>query len=121
MSAKNPGKQPVRSPKKITHEYVRFHWVQRIEHALLLTSFTLLGVTGLPQKFSTAGWAQAMIGFFGGIDTIRLIHHVCAIVLMLIAVYHILDMGYQIFVRRTRLTMLPGVQDVKDACPGFRV
>jgi formate dehydrogenase subunit gamma len=119
MSTKISEKQPVRPPKKITREYVRFHWIQRIEHALLLTSFTLLGVTGLPQKFSTAGWAQAMIGFFGGIDTIRLVHHICAIVLMFIAVYHILDMGYQIFVRRTRLTMLPGVQDVKDAFQAF--
>jgi cytochrome b subunit of formate dehydrogenase len=86
---------------------------------LLLTSFSLLGITGLPQKFSSTGWAQAMIGFFGGIETTRLIHHVCAIVLMLLAVYHILDIGYKIFVRRTRLSMLPGIQDVKDAYQAF--
>lgn len=107
-----PNKHPLRL-------YERFHWTQRIEHALLLTSFSLLGLTGLPQKFSTTGWAQAMIGFFGGIETTRLIHHISAIVLMLVAIYHILDVGYKIFVLRTRLSMLPGVQDVKDAFQAF--
>jgi len=99
--------------------YDRFHWTQRVEHILLLTSFTMLGFTGLPQKFSTAGWAQALVHFFGGIETTRLIHHICAIILMFLAIYHILDIGYKIFVRRTRLSMLPGIQDIKDAFQSF--
>ncbi len=104
---------------KSTRTYERFHWTQRVEHILLLTSFTMLGFTGLPQKFSTAGWAQALVHFFGGIETTRLIHHICAIVLMFLAIYHILDIGYKIFVRRTRLSMLPGIQDIKDAFQSF--
>jgi cytochrome b subunit of formate dehydrogenase len=40
-------------------------------------------------------------------------------VVMLLAVYHILDIGYLIFVRRTHLSMLPGIQDVKDAGQAF--
>jgi len=96
-------------------QYERFHWPQRVAHALLLTSFTLLGITGLPQKYAAADWAQAMIRFFGGIETTRLIHHTSAVVLMLLAVYHTVDIGYKIFVRRVRLTMLPGFKDVKDA------
>ena len=104
--------QPIR-------QYERFHWTQRIAHALLLTSFTLLGITGLPQKFASAGWAQAMIAFFGGIETTRLIHHVCAVILMFLAIYHILDAGYKIFVLHTRLSMLPGVKDVIDALQTF--
>ena len=99
--------------------YERFHWTQRIEHILLITSFSLLGITGLPQKYSTTGWAQALIQFFGGIETTRLIHHICAIVLMLLAIYHILDIGYKIFVRRTRLSMLPGIKDLIDAFQAF--
>jgi cytochrome b subunit of formate dehydrogenase len=38
---------------------------------------------------------------------------------MFLAIYHILDIVYKIFVRRTRLSMLPGVQDVKDALQAF--
>jgi cytochrome b subunit of formate dehydrogenase len=111
--------KPGPKKKSLLRIYTRFHWIQRIEHAFLLISFTLLGLTGLPQKFSTAGWAQAMIGFFGGIETTRLIHHVFAIIVMLLAIHHILDIGYQIFVKHTRLSMLPGIQDIKDAWQAF--
>lgn len=104
---------------KSSRTYERFHWTQRVEHILLLTSFTMLGFTGLPQKFSSAGWAQALVHFFGGIETTRLIHHICAIILMFLAIYHILDIAYKIFVRRTRLSMLPGIQDIKDAFQSF--
>jgi hypothetical protein len=99
--------------------FERFHWMQRVAHALLLATFTLLAITGLPQKFAQAGWAQAMIGFFGGIDTTRQIHHVSAIVMMLLAIYHLLDIGYKIFVRRTSLSMLPTLKDVQDALQAF--
>lgn len=119
MSEKKVIKKQSPLKKKPLRIYNRFHWTQRVEHALLLISFTLLGLTGLPQKFSTSGWAQALIGLFGGIETTRLIHHTFAIVIMLLAVYHILDIGYLIFVRRTRLSMLPGIQDVKDAFQAF--
>jgi cytochrome b subunit of formate dehydrogenase len=119
MSPKAVVNKKIRSPHKSSRTYERFHWVQRVEHIILLTSFTLLGFTGLPQKFSTAGWAQALVHLFGGIETTRLIHHICAIILMFLAIYHILDIGYKIFVRRTRLSMLPGIQDIKDAFQAF--
>lgn len=99
--------------------YERFDWMQRIAHVLLLATFLLLAITGLPQKFALAGWAQAMIGFFGGIDTTRKIHHVAAIFLILLGIYHLLDIGYKIFVRRTRLSMLPTFKDVRDALQAF--
>jgi cytochrome b subunit of formate dehydrogenase/cytochrome c551/c552 len=111
--------QPVQPGIRQPRQYERFHWTQRIAHALLLTSFTLLGITGLPQKFAQYGWAQAMIGFFGGIETTRLIHHVSAVALVLLAIYHFLDIAYKIFVRRTSLTMLPTLKDVKDALQAF--
>ncbi len=119
MSEKKPVEKPNQAPKQPARVYERFQWPQRIAHALLLTSFSLLGITGLPQKFATTGWAEAMIRFFGGIETTRLIHHICAIVLMFLAIYHILDVGYKIFVRRTRLTMLPGIKDLIDAFQAF--
>ena len=112
-------KPPVQADMPRPRQYERFHWTQRIAHALLLASFSLLGLTGLPQKFAMAGWAQAMIAFFGGIETTRMIHHVSAIVLMLLAIYHFLDTGYKIFVRRTSLSMLPNLKDVKDALQAF--
>ncbi len=116
---KTVNKKKAQANEQPVRQYERFHWTQRIAHALLLTSFTLLGLTGLPQKFATTGWAEAMIQFFGGIEVTRLIHHVCAVVLMLLAIYHILDAGYKIFVQRVRLSMLPGVKDITDALQAF--
>lgn len=119
MSKPTTKKIPPVKKKKSAPNYDRFHWAQRISHAILLTSFSLLGLTGLPQKYPLAAWAQGMVRFFGGIETTRLIHHISATVLMLISIYHILDIGYKIFVRRVRLTMLPGIKDVIDAWQAF--
>jgi thiosulfate reductase cytochrome b subunit len=96
MSERITATKQKKTPAWTGRMYERFHWTQRIAHALLLTSFSLLGITGLPQKFATTGWAQAMIQFLGGIETTRLIHHICAILLMLLAIYHLLDAGYNI-------------------------
>jgi cytochrome b subunit of formate dehydrogenase len=94
--------------------YRRFTLSQRIEHALLLASFTVLGLTGIPQKFSTAVWADGLIDIMGGIESVRIVHRVAAVVLMLETIYHGGAVTYKVFVERVRLTMLPTWQDVKD-------
>jgi formate dehydrogenase gamma subunit len=99
--------------------YERFSRYQRIEHLLLIGSFTTLAVTGLPQKYITAGWAQTMIALMGGIELTRQIHHIAAIVLMLETVYHLVSVGYRVLVRHTRLSMLPGLRDVREAIGSF--
>ena len=94
--------------------YLRFGFWQRLEHVVLLVSFTILAITGLPQKYSAQPWAGMMIEAMGGIETTRLIHHVAAIVLLAGAIYHFIVVSYKVFVKRVSLTMLPGWQDVKD-------
>ena len=97
----------------------RFDLWQRVDHIVLLTSFTVLGFTGIPQMFSAQPWATWMILAMGGIETVRIIHRVAATMLMLGAIYHGGLMTYKVFVRRVRMTMLPGWQDVKDAFQAF--
>lgn len=109
MAAKTaPAREPQRS-------YVRFTLIQRIEHLIMLLSFTTLGLTGLPQKFAASPISQSIVNFLGGIEALRAIHHVAATVMMLGTIYHIIVVGYKIFVLHTRMTMLPSFQDVKDA------
>lgn len=100
-------------------KYRRFDTWQRIDHIVLLTSFTVLGITGIPQMFSVHPWATWAILAMGGIETVRIVHRVAATILMLGAIYHGGVMTYKVFVRRVRLTMLPGWQDVKDAFQAF--
>ncbi|HVP20856.1 MAG TPA: cytochrome b/b6 domain-containing protein [Anaerolineaceae bacterium] len=96
--------------KKIT----RFTLLQRIEHWLLFLSFTTLAVTGLSQKYALSGISDAIIGFLGGIENVRAIHHFAAIIFMLEAVYHLVVIGYKLLVLRLRASLLPGSEDVID-------
>lgn len=96
-------------------QILRFPLSDRIEHIIMITSFTVLAVTGLPQMYSTWPIMQAVIGGLGGIETVRIIHRVAASVLILGSIWHIAVMGYKIYVKRVRLTMLPGWSDVVNA------
>jgi cytochrome b subunit of formate dehydrogenase len=102
-----------------TNTHRRFALSQRVEHVVMLVSFITLAVTGLPQKYAAAAWADAMIKFFGGIETARIIHRYAATVLMLVAVYHFTAVAYRVVVRRVRMTMLPTVRDARDALQTF--
>ncbi|MFM8423745.1 MAG: hypothetical protein ACKOBL_01090, partial [Chloroflexota bacterium] len=98
----------------VTNAYMRFPLARRIEHWVMMLSFTLLGMTGLPQRFPDAGLSKAILGILGGIETLRTIHHVSAIVMMFGTAWHILVMGYSVFVLRDQMSMLPTLQDAKD-------
>lgn len=100
--------------QKTTRTYERFPLARRIEHIVMLLSFTTLGLTGLPQKFPTADISVSFVNLIGGIENLRSIHHFAAVVMMLGTAWHILVFGYLAYVRRTRMTMLPTLQDAKD-------
>ncbi len=99
--------------------YPRFTLAQRIEHLTQLVSFTVLAVTGLPQKFVTAPWAEGMIVALGGIEQVRIVHRVAATVLLIATVYHLVMLGYKLYVTRVKLTMLPALKDAVDAWQVF--
>jgi hypothetical protein len=48
--------------------YIRFPLWRRVEHLIMLLSFTTLGLTGLPQKFSSSPVSIAVIQGLGGIE-----------------------------------------------------
>ena len=95
--------------------YVRFSVAQRVEHLLMLLSFATLGLTGLLQKYASITFSVRVIDLLGGVENLRIVHHTAALVMMLGTAYHIIVVGYKVFVERQRLSMLPGLQDAKDA------
>jgi cytochrome b subunit of formate dehydrogenase len=99
---------------KVTQAYLRFPLARRIEHWVMMLSFTTLGLTGIPQKFSQSPISLAILQALGGIESLRTIHHVAAIVMMFGTAWHILVMGYSVFVLRDQMSMLPTLQDAKD-------
>jgi formate dehydrogenase gamma subunit len=98
----------------LVRTYERFPLVRRIEHWVMMLSFTILAITGLPQRFSSSPISIAFVSMLGGIEVLRNIHHIAAIVMMLGTGWHLLMFGYLAYVRHTRLTMLPTLQDMKD-------
>ncbi|MEJ2246030.1 MAG: hypothetical protein P8Y80_08160 [Acidobacteriota bacterium] len=92
----------------------RFTVPQRMEHFLLAVSFTVLGLTGLVQKFGLNPLSEYLISLMGGIEMTRLIHRVGAIVFALLSLYHVLAVCYKFFVQRVRMTMIPVLKDVAD-------
>ena len=99
--------------------YLRFQVAQRIEHLVLILSFTILGLTGLPQKYSLAPISQAIINGLGGIEAVRVIHRFAATIFVLEAVYHLVVVGYMVFVMRRKASMLPGIKDATDGMQWF--
>lgn len=99
---------------KVTQAYIRFPLARRIEHWIMMLSFVTLGLTGVPQKFADSNISLAIIRGLGGIETLRTIHHTAAIVMMFGTAWHILVMGYSVFVLRDKMSMLPSLQDAKD-------
>lgn len=93
----------------------RFPLARRIEHLVMLLSFSTLALTGLVQKYPLSDVSIFLVGLFGGVEVMRLIHRVAAVVMMLGCGYHVLVMGYKIYVRREPLSMLPGIKDARDA------
>ncbi len=97
-----------------TTTYVRFPVARRIEHIVLITTFVLLATTGLPQKYPTSAISTFIVQLLGGIENLRDIHHLTSVLVMFAVMYHLLNIGYHIFVLRSKMSMMISLQDAKD-------
>ena len=96
-----------------TKTFTRFDLLQRIQHIVFLISFSLLGFTGLPQKYPLAPFSVWFFNLIGGIEVSRFIHHTSAIVMMIISIVHALDVAYRILVLRNPINMIPWIDDLQ--------
>ncbi len=104
---------------KETKTYLRFGLARRIEHFLLILSFSTLGLTGLVQKYALNDVSLWLVQVLGGIETVRIIHRVAATVFALEGIYHVVLLGYILYVQRKQASMLPGIKDASDALQVF--
>ena len=61
-------------------QYTRFTPFERFLHMLVVTSFLLLVITGMPLKFYYSDWAKVIFHLIGGAGVARSLHHFGAIV-----------------------------------------
>jgi cytochrome b subunit of formate dehydrogenase len=100
--------------------YVRFSFAQRCLHGALAGSFLGLAFTGLPLRFSTAPWMQALARGVGGFGAILFFHKFCALVLTVAFLIHLADIAYRIVAKREWSllwgpnSMVPRWKDIQD-------
>ena len=69
--------------------YQRFRPVDRFVHFLVIVSFMLLVITGMPIKFHDAPWAQSFFDLIGGAAVAAAVHRFAAIITLAYFVIHI--------------------------------
>ena len=93
----------------------RFSISQNWEHAILLISGTVLLLTGLPQKYRTTSWSQQLLSTPERLEIIQLVHHIAAVTLIFLAVYHLGRAIYLMTQKRLSAAIFPTLQDLSDA------
>lgn len=91
----------------------RFSLKERIQHFVLIFSFVTLCFTGLMQTFSEwfpIAWVINVL--LGGVDTLRVIHHLAAFVFAVQTVLHGFDILTHWFVKREAGSMFPVWSDL---------
>lgn len=114
--------------------FTRFPPFERFLHFLVVTSFLLLVITGMPLKFYYTSWAKIIFNLLGGTETARTLHHFGAIITFLYFGLHVVKLANRAWQSRgllrggtlrekcVRLTgvifgpdsMIPTWQDAKD-------
>jgi formate dehydrogenase subunit gamma len=94
--------------------FVRFSASQRLEHLILMVSFGTLAVTGLLQTLSFLPPIALVVQLLGGVDAIRTIHRLAALVSAIQSVYHLWRILELWFVKRERGSMWPCARDLAN-------
>jgi formate dehydrogenase subunit gamma len=90
---------------------LRFDTQQRAQHILIISSFFVLAITGLPLKYSDwviSGWWMAMMH---GVSNVRTVHHYAAWVMIAACAYHLMYLAVS---RPVSTEMLPKFKDLGD-------
>ena len=115
--------------------YTRFQPFDRFLHLLIVTSFLLLVLTGMPLKFYYTDWAKTLFGVLGGPEVARTLHHFGAVITLLYFTLHVTDTTIHLWKHRSFLwdpktgkmrlsriwvamahpdSMIPSKQDLED-------
>jgi formate dehydrogenase subunit gamma len=93
---------------------VRFSRRQRAEHVAVMSLFAVLALTGLPQRFFEAGWAQTIVVALGGIDRVRWFHRIAGLLFSILLVTHVSTIIIGLGIGRMTPTLLPTRKDFHD-------
>lgn len=73
--------------------YVRFRPVDRFLHGMMIFSFLLVVLTGMPLKFYYTDWAKSFLDILGGQAVAAILHRAGAIIMIFAFAVHILTLA----------------------------
>jgi len=103
-----------------SRHYRRFTLGERYLHAILMTTFLGLALTGLPLRFSGAVWSVRFAHAVGGLAAILFFHKFCAVVLTVAFLIHVANVFYRGLVKREKgifwgpTSLIPQPRDIRD-------
>ncbi len=80
--------------------FTRFTPFDRFLHFLVVTSFLLLVLTGMPLKFYYTDWAKTIFNILGGAEVARSLHHFAAIVTLAYFGLHLVELALKMWHNR---------------------
>ena len=98
----------------------RFTRWQRVQHLCVMSLFTLLCVTGLPQRFFDSEWAQWLLSLFGGVDRARWLHRASGLSFTALMAVHFAVEIFALLRGHGSLSLVPTRQDFTDAIVTIR-
>jgi cytochrome b subunit of formate dehydrogenase len=107
--------------------YRRFGTVERVMHVFIMITFIGLALTGVPLLFADHAWAVALVKALGGFEGAALIHRICAVVMTVVFVGHVVRVFVRAFMAKDWLayfwgpnSMVPNLKDGQDIVGMFK-
>jgi len=107
--------------------YRRFGPIERVMHAFLMITFIGCALTGVPLLFADHVWASALVKLLGGFEGAALIHRICAAVMTVVFVGHVIRVFVRAFMAEDWLSyfwgsnsLVPNLKDGQDIVGMFK-
>jgi cytochrome b subunit of formate dehydrogenase len=107
--------------------YRRFSPIEQVMHVMLMLTFIGCAITGVPLLFADHAWAGTLVRLLGGFEGAALIHRVCAAVMTVVFVAHVLRVFVRAFLAEDWLSyfwgshsLVPNLKDGRDIVGMFK-
>jgi cytochrome b subunit of formate dehydrogenase len=94
--------------------FKRFTFNQLFQHWVMIGTFMLLVISGMPLKFPDAWWSHVVVNALGGFAMRTTIHHTAGLIMVVLGIYHVV---FHVFVDKESILdrkVLPTIKDAKD-------
>jgi cytochrome b subunit of formate dehydrogenase len=129
-----PNSIAVASPRSAAHAhagpgryYRRFGPIERVMHAFLMLTFIGCALTGVPLLFADHAWASGLVKLMGGFQGAALIHRICAAIMTVVFVGHVIRVFVRAFMAEDWLayfwgpySLVPNLKDGQDIVGMFK-